>query len=205
MLDWLLDRVQQVEPVRTIVVATSSRADDDEIAQYAESRRLSCFRGSLDDVLSRFEGVADEYELDAMVRVSADSPFLDPAVVREAIHVFERSDADLVTNVFPRSFPKGQSVEVITRKAIKRANELATSADREHVTSHFYAYPDRYRILNFVSRQPLSEIQMSVDTTEDFALAEKMFLAMTRPHLDYDLDALLQLRADLLHIAGEDS
>jgi spore coat polysaccharide biosynthesis protein SpsF len=201
MLGWLLERMRQVGSVGKVIIATSRGVDDDQVAAYAESMDVLCFRGSLDDVLSRFQGVAEKYQLDAMVRVSADSPFLDPVIVREAVGLFNRNDVDLVTNVFPRSFPKGQSVEIVTRSAIERAAEIATLADREHVTSHFYTYPERYRILNFAAPRPLAGVQMAVDTKDDFILAEKMFLSMDKPQLDYDIEALLELRSALAPVA----
>jgi len=202
MLGWLLERMRRVDSVGRIVVATSRNEDDDGIADYAKSMNVSCFRGSLDDVLSRFQAVSQKYKLDAVVRVNGDSPFLDPAIVRQAVGLFAESDVDLVTNVFPRSFPTGQSVEVIARSAIERAASDATTSEKEHVTAHFYAHSERYRILNFASSRPYSWIQMAVDTEADFTLAEKMVLSMTRPQVDYDLEALLELRSALVPIAA---
>lgn len=201
MLGWLLERMLRVDSVGRVVVATSRNEEDDKIASFAMSMNISCFRGSLDNVLSRFLGVVDKYRLDAVVRVNGDSPFLDPAIVQQAVQLFVENDVDIVTNIFPRSFPKGQSVEVIARSAIERAAHDATSDEKEHVTSHFYASPERFRILNFASPRSYSAIQMAVDTEADFMLAEKMFLSMDKPQLDYDIEALLELRSALAPVA----
>lgn len=198
MLAWLLERMLLVETVPKVVVATSDREDDDGVASLAEAMNVLCFRGSVDDVLGRFLGAALQYRLDAVARVNGDSPFLDPGIVREAVQLFTESDVDIVTNVYPRSFPKGQSVEVIATAALQRAAQEASAEEREHVTTHFYARPDDYRILNFAMPRPRPEIQMSVDTEADFAIAEAMLHSMSRAPREYDLESLLELRMSLV-------
>src|SRR6185312_7877584 len=101
---------------------------------------------------------------DALVRVNGDSPLLDPALVAEGVALFRAGGADLVTNVRPRSFPKGQSVEVIAVAALAAAMaETRDPADREHVTPFLYAHPERFRIRNFAAPRPRPDLQLSVD------------------------------------------
>ena len=76
---------------------------------------------------------------------------------------------DLVTNILDRTFPKGQSVEVIDSGIFCDAYEKFTKKGHfEHVTRFFYENSESFRILNITSDINLSDIQMSVDTPEDF-------------------------------------
>ena len=48
------------------------------------------------------------------VRINGDSPLIDPKLIDKAIKISKKKKGyDIITNVFPRTFPKGQSVEVI--------------------------------------------------------------------------------------------
>lgn len=202
MLAWLIERLQRVHGTEGIVVATSMGADDDAVAQFAAGLGMPCFRGPLDDVLGRFVGTVRQFRLDAAVRISGDSPLLDPALVERGIRLFREERPDLATNVWPRTYPKGQSVEIVSREALERADAEASGEDREHVTAPLYRHPERYRIASFGAETSSNDVQMSVDTEADFRLAERMLEAMSRPHWEYGVDALLDLRKTLAANGG---
>jgi spore coat polysaccharide biosynthesis protein SpsF len=168
LLAHLFARLLRAEGLDAIVLATSIAPDDDAVAAFATGHGLPCHRGPLDDVAARLLGAAAAHELDAVVRINGDSPLMDPAIVSEAVRLFRGDALDLVTNVFPRSFPKGQSVEVVATAALARVVRDAVPDDREHVTQHIYRHPETFRIRNFAATTPRPELQLSVDTEDDF-------------------------------------
>jgi spore coat polysaccharide biosynthesis protein SpsF len=173
ILAWLIERLKGLPSALPIVVATSSRAEDDGVAALARSLSVGCHRGSLDDVASRLARAAQEAGFDAIVRVSADSPLLDPALVARAHALYQDAAQDLVTNVFPRSFPKGMSVELVALPALLRILQSTEDhEDREHVTRFAYAHPERFRIRNFAAVAPRPHLQLSIDSPEDLARLE---------------------------------
>lgn len=198
MLAWLIERLRQVRGAEGIVIATSTCPDDEAIAQFSDKLGVPCFRGPLDDVLGRFVGTVRQFGLDAAVRISGDSPLLDPALVERGIRLFHEERPDLATNVWPRTYPKGQSVEIVSREALERADTEASVEDREHVTAPLYRHHERYRITAFGAETPSDDVQMSVDTEADFRLAERMLEAMSRPHWEYGVNALLELRKSVM-------
>lgn len=195
LLGWLFERLCMVKESSTVILATSDRRDDDPVARFGADNGVLVHRGPLDDVLARFAGAAAAHGLDVLVRVSGDSPLLDPAIVSRAIRMFGEGGADLVTNVQERSFPKGQSVEVVSSRALRDADAAATdAADREHVTPYFYARPERFVIRNFTAEPPAPEMRLCVDTAEDLALLERIAARMTRPQREYGLEELVRLQ-----------
>src|SRR5260221_236269 len=153
LLAHLVDRLRRSAVLDTIAVATSTEPSDDAVAAFCASAGIACERGALDDVLGRIQAAARALQLDGIVRVSGDSPLLDPSLVRQTVKLFRRGGWDLVTNVQVRSFPKGQSVEVIAAEALDRvAVKAGAPAEREHVTPYFYAHPELFRIRNLVAR-----------------------------------------------------
>jgi spore coat polysaccharide biosynthesis protein SpsF (cytidylyltransferase family) len=197
LLGYLLERLALARRPDATIVATSDQPEDDEVAAFASAAGVSVQRGPLADVAGRVAAVAASFELDAVVRVSGDSPLLDPAIVDRAVELWEAGGEDLVTNVFPRSFPVGQSVEVLSRDALERvAAEARDPDDREHVTSWIYANRDRFRIANFEHERDESRIRLAVDSAEDLRRIERIVAAMSAPHTEYGLSELLRLERE---------
>jgi spore coat polysaccharide biosynthesis protein SpsF (cytidylyltransferase family) len=194
MLGYLLDRLERCPGAPPVVVVTSGGADDDPVAAFCSRRRVDCFRGDLENVASRFAAVAEQRGLDGFVRVCGDSPLLDGRLVERALHLLRQGGCDVVTNVFPRSYPPGQSVEAIRADAFRRACELMSQPeDFEHVTKVFYQHPARFRVRNFTAPSAFGEVHLAVDTPEHLRLIEAVFRQMGRPHHEYGLDEVVKL------------
>jgi spore coat polysaccharide biosynthesis protein SpsF len=203
LLAHLVERLQRSAVLDVVAVATSTDPSDDAVAAFCAGAGIACQRGALDDVLGRVREAARALKLDGIVRVSGDSPLLDPALVRQTVKLFRRGDWDLVTNVQIRTFPKGQSVEIIAAAALERAAAKAKSAaEREHVTPYLYAHPELFRIRNLAARVARPNLQLSVDTAEDFARIEAILTAAGARAERLDLEEAVEL-AELL--AGEET
>jgi len=161
-----------------VVVATSTDPSDDAVAAYARGRGTTVFRGPLDDVFGRLRDCLTAHPADWFFRVSADSPLVDPAIMK-AMLPLAVPGVDVVTNVFPRSFPKGQSGELVSAAAFMAVDRAAlTPGQREHVTTAFYDRPERYRIVNLESGRPdWPGEPLVVDTREDLARLEAAYPA----------------------------
>jgi spore coat polysaccharide biosynthesis protein SpsF len=198
MLDWLLESLAHAEGLQGIRLATSTESSDDAVADYAAGAGEICHRGPLDDVARRLLDAAQAASADALVRISGDSPLMDPIVVSQAVRLFREGNADIVSNVRPRSFPKGQSVEIIATPALRRAVSAMDNAyDREHVTPYLYAHPDEFPLRSFQAERPQPDLQLSVDDESDFRRAEAILSQLDRPHwsVGWEMMAALSLKA----------
>jgi spore coat polysaccharide biosynthesis protein SpsF len=194
MLTYTLERLASVARLDETVIATSADRSDDAVATFAEACGIPCWRGSLNDVLGRLRDAAVARGADAVVRISGDSPLIDPAIVGTAVELYLDGHADLVTNVFPRSFPIGQSVEVLSRGALERLVIEANEAeDREHVTRYAYAHPDRFVIRNFSAARPRPDLQLSVNTAADFERTAALIGATGQSTAFASVDRLVDL------------
>lgn len=160
--------------VADVVVVTSTEASDDPVAAYVASMEVPCFRGPRDDVFERFRLALAVHPADWVVRVCADSPLLDPEIVRRV--VAETADGvDIVTTVQPRTVAAGQAAEAVRVEALLAVDpsEL-TDEDREHVLPFFYRHPDRFTIRNVDFGDPdAAEQRLVVDTLEDLERLER--------------------------------
>ena len=198
MLQRVLERLTAARTVTTLAVTTSTDPADDPIAAACEDLDLPCYRGPLDDVLARIRAAARELRADAITRISGDSPLIDPCLVDRAATLLQASGAELVTNVHPRTYPVGQSVELLTMAALDRLDRLAHDReDREHVTSFAYRHPADFEIANFGREADASGMRMAVDTLDDAERIERMLARMTSTPGTYDVERLIALLAEL--------
>jgi len=184
LLAYVVEAAASVQGISQVMVVTSRESSDDPIARWCESNNVDVWRGSLNDVAARMLAAADSVGADSLVRVSGDSPMIDPGIISFAVQRFKRLRPDLVTNVRPRSFPAGQSVEVIRTRTLKRLLESSGDqpGDREHVTPVLYRHESEIWIDRFTPsdmraygpspRGPYRS--MTVDTPEDAACFDRV-------------------------------
>lgn len=192
ILEHVVRRVSLARQVTRIVVATSVEFTDDPIVDWCSSAGVECARGPLDDVLARMVDIADSRCAPAFARISGDSPLIDPQLVDQAIVLFCAADEpDLATNVWPRTFPAGQSIEVVRVEAAKSLMESSVLSEREHVTAGLYLRSAFYRIVSFTSGLPAASMSMTIDTLEDY---EKMAaVSATWDEIPIDWQTIVEL------------
>ncbi len=194
MLQYLLESLARAKTLAKTVVLTSNDASDNPIQAFCEAAGTPCFRGELHDVTARFLAAAAAYSAEAFVRISGDSPLMDYRIVDRVVRLFREAPCDLATNVFVRTYPKGQSVEVIARSALKRAYDAMGDADdREHVTKYFYRNPEQFVIRDFRYDRDCGTVPMAVDTQDDFARVEACLRTIGKAPWDATLEEMLRV------------
>lgn len=188
LLQWTIDRLRGVKCNPNIVVATSNEISDDVVYRYCNSNNIDCYRGSLNNVIQRMIEACSFYKSLSFIRICGDSPLIDPMILDQAIKISNEDNYDLVTNTAKRTFPKGQSVELINLSALKKLNtEELTESEQEHVTKGFYRRKEKFNIINFESNAgDYSKMQLSVDTYQDFRKIENLIkLEKQSKKIDY--------------------
>jgi len=174
LLGRVLDRAKLSARGVPVIVATSNDKSDEPIVTFCATEGTPVYRGPLDDVLGRAVGCACANDLDAIVRITGDSPFADPEIINECINFFsQNADIDLITNARPRSFPIGMTVELIPTKTLKSIYASSpTAEEREHITTRIYTYAGAFDIRAIINSVDYSELNLSVDTPDDLRRVE---------------------------------
>jgi spore coat polysaccharide biosynthesis protein SpsF len=185
MLWYTIKRLSQCSAAAKIVVATSSEKNDEPIVKFCKENSISIYRGDLNNVTLRLLSCAIQYKAKYFVRISGDSPLIDPILVDVAIQLHRTNQPDLTTNVLYRTFPKGQSVEVINTDILAQSiNKFSCKSHFEHVTKYFYENSKKYQISNFSSGFQYSKLQMSVDNNSDL-IKLKDFICESKLMVDW--------------------
>jgi spore coat polysaccharide biosynthesis protein SpsF len=202
VLGWVVRAARAAAGVDEVVVATSVDPGDDAVADLAQSLGVPVVRGSEDDVLSRFLLAVDEHPCDAVVRLTADCPLLDPALIGQVVALWRAApEHDYVATTLVRTLPRGLDVELATAGALRRVSATAAGHHRVHVTSGLYADPAGYRLTGVVVSPAADDLRVTLDTADDAALLEAVAAELgDRPPAWRDVVALLRERADLVSI-----
>ncbi len=194
MLSYVLESLERARRLDAVVVATSVEPSDDPIAAFCADRGTPCLRGPLGNVAERFGLAARRLGLEAFVRVCGDSPLLDHRLADRCVELFLAERPDVACNVFPRRFPAGQSVEVVSaRTFLRELPRFAEPDDAEHVTRYFYRQAERFAIVSLEAAEDCRDCAMAVDQPEDLERTRRMLEAMDRPHWEYPLAELAAL------------
>lgn len=175
MLQHLIERIDESALKLPWIIATSDHVSDDPLFAYCQKMGYPVIRGSLERVADRFVLAARICGWDHAVRICGDSPLLDLGIVSEVLKIYQDKQPDLATNVCPRSFPKGQSVEILKMAALESVLPLFQSEEElEHVTKFFYKNPKAFQIENYAFERNLSHLSLAVDTPFDWVQTEKL-------------------------------
>lgn len=165
-LQLLLERLRPLGD--EIVVATSTAERDDAVVALADGCGVATVRGSEEDVLARFVLAMELRHADLVVRITADCPLADPAVIADAISLHQSSGADYTSNTLIRTYPDGLDVEVVSAGALSDAAREATdAAEREHVTPFIYRRPERYQLAALWTAAMAGDERWTLDTQAD--------------------------------------
>ena len=135
MLERVVDRLKAARKIDEIIIAIPDTKENNELEGFIRKNDFKYFKGSEDDVLSRYYQTAKSFKCDVIVRFTADCPLIDPKIVDLIIEKYLSSDADYASNVIKRTFPRGLDTEVFNFEVLEKAHKEAKERyQREHVT-----------------------------------------------------------------------
>ena len=188
MLARVCSRVARAATVDQVVVATTLEPDDQQIVDECWRLAVACFRGSEQDVLDRYYQAAEAYRADAVVRITADCPLIDPEVIDRVVSTFlkERDQALLrpqegtrflfCSNTLERTWPRGLDTEVIGADALEHAwHEASEPHQRVHVTPYIYEHPESFELLSVTGPEDFSNGRWTVDWPEDLRFVRAVY------------------------------
>ncbi|MFY2158380.1 cytidylyltransferase domain-containing protein [Cytobacillus firmus] len=196
VLSHVIERVRQSDLIEDIIIATTVLARDNVIENEAKIYGAKVFRGSEEDVLSRYYLAAKENNIDIIVRITSDCPVIDSNVIDEIINYYLKENYDIVTNagsdISQRTFPRGLDTEVFSFQVLEEAfNNGREKYHREHVTP--YIYERSNKIHYFKNDVNYSNHRWTLDTEEDFELISEIYSRLYKGTHDFYLQDIIDI------------
>jgi len=201
MIQHVIERTRRARSLEAVTIATTTDPSDDPVAAFAVELGIPHTRGSLHDVLDRYYQAAKAHEADVIVRITADCPVIDPAIIDQTVQLMT-DDWSLKTDFscnrlpppFTRTFPIGLDVEVCTFAALERTwKESTETFHREHVMPYLYegtrfernvnvaccvlrgVSQRNFRIAQLQHIPDYGSLRWTVDTPEDLIFIREVF------------------------------
>ena len=176
IIEHVLKQIKKTKFKNKIIIASSINQTNKKIIQIAKKNNCSYFFGPENNVLKRFYLSANKFKIKNIIRISADSPLMDPKIIEKCYKIFYKGKFDLVTNLLRPTYPKGMSVEMFSFKTLKNVNLYAKSKhDKEHVTPYIYKNPNKFSIKNFYLKKSLRKYNFTIDRPNDLKYLTKIY------------------------------
>lgn len=209
VLEWVVTRVRRSTLVDRTVVATTQEALDDRLVAECQRLGVEVKRGSTNDVLGRFVSAIEGDAADAVVRVCADNPFVDPGCIDQVIREFRESGVDYAFNHRPFgdcNYADGFGAEVVSRRLLEQMHDSQlTEQQREHVTLSIV--DGSVRASTHACRAPSElaypEFKFDVDLSDDLTSLNRLVLRH-RLTVNSDADQIVKSQASELESAPND-
>lgn len=199
----VINRVQQCKLVDEVVVATTYQKSDLDIVQFCANIGVRVFAGSENDVLDRYYQVAKLFQPENVIRITADCPLQDPAIIDQVIEKHMKEQNDYTSNTLEVSYPDGLDCEVIKFSVLKDAWKNAMLAsEREHVTQYIIKN-NSYKKNCLINAVDKSEERWTLDTEEDYKFISKVYdelYSEENTFLSDDIYKLLERKPELQDI-----
>lgn len=186
----IIERISKCKNVKDIIIATTTKNNDDGLYDICKKHSIKCYRGSENNVLDRFYQAAFLSNSNIIIRITGDCPLIDPEIIDDMITNFFKEKKTYYTMEYDSNstFPDGFSVEIFTFDSLKEAYNNATSKyDIEHVTPYivkkYYDNKTPYLIYKKQIKELKKQFQninfdklhLSVDTLQEFNVVSAIF------------------------------
>ncbi len=201
----IIHRLKKTKHIKTIVVATSDQPSDDALVDYCQRHKLKFVRGPLDNVLMRFRIAHEAFPSDYIVRITGDSPLIDPWLLDYGLEQLSLCEADIITGDRHDYLHEGSDImkSAFLERLLREKSD--DPAAKEHVSGYLTLHPDYGNVAKMTL--PKSHIfagaRISIDTPEDKTFIEALYAETGAPVGDLEIEdavSILKAKPELVKI-----
>lgn len=185
ILEILIQKLLVFKDRYTIVLATTDAENDKILVDVAKKLGIEYYQGDQLDVLQRFIDAATEFNIDTIVRICSDNPFLDNGFIQDLIDYFKSHPGlDYLSYKNDHGIPAikthlGLFAEIVTLDALKRVQQQTNEKlYKEHVTNYVYANPNDFNVNLLKMPEYLmqrGDLRFTIDDQDDFTNLAKLY------------------------------
>lgn len=179
LIGYLLERLQHSKLIDKIIVATSVDPINDVLCDYVQNQGFEVFRGPEDDVLKRYYLAASQYHPQAVVRITADCPLIDPQICDRVADIYRKEKVDFVHTGL--TFSEGVDCEIFSFKALEEAwRDAYLPSEREHAALYLHNHPELFKKITLENESDDHKYRFTIDEDEDLQVVKAIIEALYR-------------------------
>jgi spore coat polysaccharide biosynthesis protein SpsF len=184
LLNFQIERLRFSKMIDNIIITTTVNKEDDPIIKLCQKEGLNFYQGSEDDVLDRYYQAAKKYNVNHIMRLTADCPLIQPDICDRIVDTYFDSGCDYVCT--GETFAEGLDCEVTSFRVLSQAwQEAKLKSEREHVTLYIRNHPEKYRLFIVENKTDDSRYRLSVDEKEDYFVVNAILENLYKGSDDY--------------------
>jgi len=192
VISHMIQRLKLSNKIDTIILCTSINPQDKPLEKIAKDNDIECFLGDSDDVLLRMLNAAEKFNLDYILTITADCPFVDPFYADKIVEKYLETNADLIRQF---DLPHGSFSYGVKVEALKKVVQMKDSSETE-VWGHYFTDTGVFNVIDLdVEDQHHFRpgLRMTLDYPEDFQFFKKIFDALYKENEVFTLSDILTL------------
>ncbi|MFT6842471.1 MAG: spore coat polysaccharide biosynthesis protein SpsF (cytidylyltransferase family), partial [Psychroserpens sp.] len=168
------------------ILATSDNNEDNELKEFTYSKSVLFHTGHPEDVIKRYLSIIDEKDIDVIIRVTADMPFVSSEITDLLLKSHFESGADYTA---ARNVAVGTAPEIINAKALREVKKHFPNAEySEYMTWYFQNNAEYFRI-NIIDlpNSLIRDYRLTLDYQEDLELFNLIQNHLNKNKLDSNI------------------
>ena len=193
LLEWVVRRATDCQRLDGVVVVLSDSLEDRRLAELVPTD-VPVFLGGQRDELARVSAAFERFPAHAAVNINVAAPFIDPVLIDRLVSTAAAHPASDYISYCAQIgrpailSPLGGLAEWFRAKALRKADRDAKhAADRDQATRYLYSHPEKFnlRLIPVPPELDCDDVRLTIDSEEDWELAQTVLEALGPDHLDW--------------------
>ncbi|MES2131545.1 MAG: N-acetylneuraminate synthase family protein [Bacteroidota bacterium] len=172
-VEYCIKNALQFKHVDHTILATSTLPDDAELKNYTYDPRVIFHTGHPEDVIKRYLDVIDKMDIDVIIRVTADMPYISDDILQILLKSHFETGADYTR---AKDAAVGQNLEIINAQALRYVKSFFPEANySEYMTWYFINNSERFKINEVdLPKEMIRSYRLTLDYPEDLEMFNRI-------------------------------
>jgi spore coat polysaccharide biosynthesis protein SpsF len=192
LLEWVVRRLTDCQRLDQVIVLVGGGLDEQFVSELVPAD-VPVFAGLGSDMLARYQAALQAYPAESLVRIGADSPFVDPVLVDRLVNTAdEHPECDYIGYCRRDGIPAilssvGMFAEWCKTEALLRAAKEAIGAERQQPTQYLFSHPEKFSVRLIPAPPGLDrdDVRLAIESEEDLEHAQTIYEALGSEALDW--------------------
>lgn len=187
VLEFLIYRIQKFKKLKNFkkIIATTNLKKDDIIEKIANKKKVSIYRGSSSDLVSRVTECTKINNIDHIIQLTADNSLIDLGILEKMILIYKKNNYEFISNSIVRTFPIGTDIRIFSLKSLIKISDIQ-KVKREHTCYYYLKNINKFKHFNLFAPKSFNrpDVRLTIDYKNDLILIKKILQKMNKKEIN---------------------